>query len=336
MQRKAPPIVVLLAALLSACGDSNPSAPVAGPPANLLIQTGGATQTGTFGQPTPVAPSVLVTDASNRPVPGASVTFAIVSGGGSLSSSTVASGPTGVASVTWTLGNTFGPNVLRASTGSLTAVTFNATAIAPDAGILAFNQADPAADTLAYSGPTQPKAIDLVSTRGDFKRDSLILTLTFAEPVSPASVSASNSVYGFVELDIDDNAATGEAPASNAFGATANLGIEYILDLFAGTTTSIGLASQTGFIPVPASYAGNTITARIAMSHLGNDDGNFSVVSVFGTSDRPTDFAPNTGGIAVRRSLSAGAALVTAPLARSSRLSPAPKSWGASVFFPAP
>ena len=36
---------------------------------------------------------------------------------------------------------------------------------------------------------------------------------------------------------------------------------------------------------------------------LGNDDGNFSLVGVIGTIDRPTDVFPNSGLITVRRGI---------------------------------
>lgn len=295
----------LIAAIVSACGGdsgpSGPSGPKVGPPAHLLIQSGGI-QVGILGQPASESPTVLVTDASNLPVPGVAVTFSIVSGGGSLSGTTQTTGPTGTASVVWTLGNAFGLNVLQAALGAFPPVSFSANAMAPDAGILAFNQADPAGDTADFSG-VKPKAHDLLSMRGDFKRDSLILTLTFAAPVSPASANVGSSLAGFIEIDIDDQVSTGIPPASNSFGASGNLGIDYQILLFQSDPTTVPLLSAAGGTVVPASFSGNTMTIRIPMSQLGNDDGSFDMVGVVGTLDRPTDVVPNTGGISVRRSI---------------------------------
>jgi len=287
---------------LSACKDS--TEPGLGPPAKLLIQAGGGLpQTGVIGQAVPTAPTVLVTDASNRPVPGVAVTFAITSGGGSLSSTTQTTSSIGVGSVVWTLGNTFGLKTLTATVAGLPPVTFNAMAIAPDAGVLAFNLVDPAGDTLAPPATTLPPAIDLLSLRGDFKRDSLILTATFSGPVTFGSV-APNAIAGFIEFDIDDNASTGVPSLSNTFGASAAIGAEYLLSFAGSTGTTFTLASQSSSSPVQASFSGSTVVVRVPMSLLGNDDGNFTIAGVIGTIDRPTDIFPNSGQTTVRRGIS--------------------------------
>lgn len=261
-----------------------------GPMSKLFIEAGGgAPQTGVIGQAVPTAPTVLVTDARNHPVRGVPVTFAITGGRGSLSSTTQKTNSIGIASVVWTLGNTFGINTVTATIAGLPPVTFSATAIAPDAGVLAFNLADPAGDTLAEAstlppGTVIPPAIDLLSLHGDFKRDSLILTATFSGPVS-ARVSAPNFVTGFMMFDIDDNASTGR---------------EYLLHID-GFDTRINRSTSNS--PVQATYSGNTIVLRIPMSMLGNDDGNFSFAGVIGTIDRATDIFPNTGEATVRRGI---------------------------------
>ncbi len=107
--------------------------------AALLVKTAGDTQSATAGSPVAVDPQVRVTDASNNPVAGASVTFAVATGGGS-GGAVVATDPTGLASVGWTLGPSAGPNTLTASavlTGGTTTVTFTATGTAGTAGRLA-------------------------------------------------------------------------------------------------------------------------------------------------------------------------------------------------------
>jgi len=175
-------------------------------------------------------------------------------------------------------------------------------AIAPDAGVLAFNLVDPAGDTLAPPTTTLPAAIDLLSLRGDFKRDSLILTATFSGSVT-FGFAAPNAVTGFIEFDIDDNASTGVPSLSNAFGASAAIGGEYLLSFLGSTGTTFTLASQSSSSPVAASFSGSTVVVRVPMSLLGNDDGNFTIAGVIGTIDRPTDIFPNSGQVTVRRGI---------------------------------
>jgi hypothetical protein len=314
----------LVALALAACTDSN--GPSLGPPAKLLIQAGGAPQTAVFGQAVPIAPRVLVTDASNHPVPGVAVTFAITSGGGSLTSTTQTTNSTGLVSVVWTLGNTFGTNTLTATVAGLPPITFSATAILSDAVVLAFNLVDPAGDTLntfAETTPTPP-AIDLLSLRGDFKRDSLILTATFSE--------APNFLSGYVEFDIDDNASTGDPypPLSNSYGASATIGREYVLSFWGPDVVILDLSLHGS--PVHASYSGSTVVVRIPMSLLGNDDGNFSFVGVIGTMDRATDVFPNTGEMIVRRGIGASPTMnVVSGRPRGPAAAHNPVRWGSLV-----
>jgi hypothetical protein len=99
---------------------------VAGPPAGATIFAGN-NQTGAAGAAVPTRPSVRVVDAFGNPVAGATVTFTVTTGGGSVTAATVSTGPDGVATVgSWTLGATPGANTLT--------VTFPGTAI----GALAF------------------------------------------------------------------------------------------------------------------------------------------------------------------------------------------------------
>jgi len=174
----------------------------------------------------------------------------------------------------------------------------------PKADALVFTHADPVGDTTIIPvSQGMPRAIDLLSLRGDLKRDSLILTLTFAEPVLHASANAANSLAGFIEIDIDDNRATGNTPASNFFGGSANLGINYVVAISGDNPSRVDLLSarDSSSSPVLSTFLGNVVTIRVPMAKLGRDDGNFSVVGVIGTLDRPTDVFPNTGAITARR-----------------------------------
>lgn len=100
-------------------------------PASQLRVSSGNNQTGTVGAA--VAPIVVfVSDAVNNPKQGVPVTFAVASGGGSLSTTTVVSGADGLASVTWTLGTTAGAQAVVATSPGLPAANFTATAEADD------------------------------------------------------------------------------------------------------------------------------------------------------------------------------------------------------------
>jgi hypothetical protein len=182
--------------------------------------------------------------------------------------------------------------LLTASCGDSTGPTFETH----------FDLTDPAGDTLG-AGTSGIPAHDVVSFRGDFSGDSLIVTLTFVAPVAPGTSTASNAMGGFIELDIDDNAATGDSPISNFFGASANLGVDYVLDLFVATPTSAEVfptANVQSTVMVPASFNGTIVEVRIPMSALGNDDGRFALVGTIGIFERATDIFPNSGQTTAR------------------------------------
>ena len=76
----------------------------------------GDSQTGLVGFAVNVAPSVLVTDAGGAPLAGITVTFAVASGGGSVTNAVQITDATGVARVTkWTLGDVTAANALSAT-----------------------------------------------------------------------------------------------------------------------------------------------------------------------------------------------------------------------------
>lgn len=106
--------------------------------ASTIAASSPATQDGTVSTAVAVKPAVLVTDGT-RPVPGIVVTFAVTSGGGTVTSATASTDSVGVAVVgSWTLGPTAGSNTLSATAGGTGAagtvtgnpVTFTATASA--------------------------------------------------------------------------------------------------------------------------------------------------------------------------------------------------------------
>jgi hypothetical protein len=101
---------------------------LAGPASQLTGQ--GNNQIGppgtTLGQPI----TVFVADQYGNPVKDAQVNFA--PSAGSANPTAAVSGVSGFASTSWTLGSNSGGQTLTATVGSLTPLTFNATATAPD------------------------------------------------------------------------------------------------------------------------------------------------------------------------------------------------------------
>lgn len=100
-------------------------------PAVATILTSATTVTlrATAGSPV-LPPSVLVRDQRHAVMPGVAVTFAIASGGGTVTGGSVTTNALGIATVgSWILGETPGLNTLTASVTGLSPVTFAATGV---------------------------------------------------------------------------------------------------------------------------------------------------------------------------------------------------------------
>ena len=105
------------------------------------------------------APSVRIVDASGNPVSGLTVTFAVATGGGSITGNTDVTGPDGVAEVgSWTLGSTPGANTLTATCAGIASpqqLTFTATGTSGPAVMIALNAGN---NQSALAGSTVPIA----------------------------------------------------------------------------------------------------------------------------------------------------------------------------------
>lgn len=106
----------------------NSGTQAAGPPA-ALVKTGGDAQAGYFDTALPRPYSVTVLDANNNDVPGVSVNWAIVTGGGTLSPNPSTTDARGLATTTHTLDSAT-VYVVTATVSGLPSVTFSATATA--------------------------------------------------------------------------------------------------------------------------------------------------------------------------------------------------------------
>ncbi len=119
---------------LIACGGSEPAGPItpgAITPA-AISAVSSPSLTGTAGMAVPTSPAVKVTANSGAAIAGVTVTFAVRSGGGSLTGNTVSTDAGGIATVgSWTLGTVAGQNTMTATVAGLTPVTFTATGTPP-------------------------------------------------------------------------------------------------------------------------------------------------------------------------------------------------------------
>lgn len=142
-----PPLLLLWA---GGCSDST-----APPTAASLHAASPVAQEAPAGAAVAQPPSVLVRDQNGSPLPGAAVSFVVASGGGAISPGSVTTNSSGVATLTsWTLGDTPGINVVRASAAGTT-ITFSASGIQVPTflSIVTFPQQQVVAGTTLHGQP---------------------------------------------------------------------------------------------------------------------------------------------------------------------------------------
>ena len=136
-------------------------------PATRLVVSAGDSQTTARVTAVPIAPAVLVKDQYDNPVPGASVTFSVLDGGGSVTGTPAVSAASGIATVgSWTLGSALGANHLVAAASGANTITFTATATLGGGARMAVhagnNQTTPAGTAVAV-----PPAVRITDASGN-------------------------------------------------------------------------------------------------------------------------------------------------------------------------
>src|SRR6266699_715080 len=139
---------------------------LAGPATHMVLSAGDSQTTARITH-VPIAPAVLVKDQYDNPVSGASVTFTVLDGGGSVTGTPAVSAASGIATVgSWTLGSALGANHLVASASGANTITFTATATLGAGARMAVhagnNQTTPAGTAVAV-----PPAVRITDASGN-------------------------------------------------------------------------------------------------------------------------------------------------------------------------
>jgi hypothetical protein len=157
-----------------------------------VAKQAGDNQTAEPGQPVAVPPAIRVTTSAGAAVSGVAVTFAVASGGGSVTGASQTTGTDGVATVgSWTVGDALGANTLTASI-TATGVTGNPATFAATSQLGPFNPTGnvsltgtrrfttvtiPAGVTVTMTGDLTLNATGAVTVTGNIVGDCKALTI---------------------------------------------------------------------------------------------------------------------------------------------------------------
>lgn len=155
---------------------------------------------------------------------------------------------------------------------------------------------DPTEDTLG-SGAMQ---LDIASINVTYSAIDVNFAIRFANPIAAPSSGALNGLFGYIDLDTDQNEDTGETSFAAAYGPSSDLalGDGFFIDLGSEAThrgyvdiIDASTTSTTGLAQI--SYLGEPVSLVAPLAVLGNDDGLLNYAAIVGTSEEVTDVAPN-------------------------------------------
>jgi hypothetical protein len=214
--------------------------------ATQLVLNAGNNQSRVSGQALTTAPSVVVRDAFGNPVAGVPVSFAVVSGGGTVSPATsVLTDAQGVASVSsWVLGSSAGVNTLSATAEGLTGspVIFTATGtVGPASQLVLITQ--PVLGQTGALFATQP-VVQIRDAQGN-------LVTTSTATVSVAIFSGTNGTL----LGLVDVSAVGGVVTFTDLRLEGTLGEPYVLRFTSGALSAASASSVTVAPPPPPAPA---------------------------------------------------------------------------------
>jgi len=138
------------------------------------------------------------------------------------------------------------------------------------------------------------------------------VTMDFTADVQSPVTGGANVVEGVVDIDIDQNPATGVETDVDFFrvdGNSTGMGMEYYVDLGAfsaynadSTVTVFAIDTLFNLVAtgtVRPTFSGKRLTFRLPRGLVGGDDMLINVAVVIGNTTEPTDLAPNDGHLQV-------------------------------------
>ncbi|MEO8636640.1 MAG: hypothetical protein ABI587_15290 [Gemmatimonadales bacterium] len=262
------------------------------PPGTQLVKISGDNQSASVLSPLPLPLVVEVRAADNLPVPGATVTFAVLSGGGTVDSATATTDAAGQATTGATLGATVGAQSFSATAAGTNTVTFSATGTSGGVRVWT-GTVDGNWNTAGnWSPATVPTAGDsVVVVAGtpndpDLTGNATLRALTLQGNSAALTVSGNLTVSGSVALPdtfsfIEFN--SGQFSA----GSVTLAGFQAFVDASTGGATISGATSLSGdqaFVEVGVGSAIGAVTITGNAAFFDHGGGTQGAITASGAS----------------------------------------------------
>ena len=233
---------------------------VSGAPAQVNVSAGNG-QTAVAGDAVTTAPAALVLDQFGNPVAGLTVSFSVVSGGGSVTGPSPQSGANGVATLgSWTLGATAGANALRAVVAGVPdTALFGATGIAGAPATVAVSAGNGQTGTVNQNVPVAPAVFVTDANANPVPSASVTFGPQAGSVTGGAATTGSNGIATVGSWQLGTTAGSQQLTATVAgagisgnpvgFSATATPDAADALALVSGNGQSAAAGTPVGLAP---------------------------------------------------------------------------------------
>jgi Bacterial Ig-like domain (group 2) len=249
-----------------------------------------------------VAPiTVTVVNKAGEPLDTTLVTFAVVSGGGTLSTPSVRTNASGQASTTWTLGSTVGLQTLTATTGTLSPITMRAVASAGTVAAVTKLVGDAQTATVGTNVAIAP-SVKVVDKFGNPLAGQLV---TF-------SVGSGNGSVTGAAVNSDNSGTATVGSWRLGAGAGANT-LVATTGTFTATFTATGAFGAASIVKVTPTSSGELFVGKTVQITAQVTDASSNVIPnapVTFTSSNAAVATVSTGGLVT--ATGAGTASITA------------------------
>ena len=292
-------LVLLSAAALTACGGGSDGT---GPAPATIVASAGNNQVGAAGTALAESLGVTVKDVNGAPLAGVNVTFS--PSGGTVSPTTRATNPDGVAKTRFTLGSNAGTQTVNATTGSLTPVSFTAVSQINGAVNIANSTTGVLTDTV---DAIKAESLTVLVTNQTATPVPGVMVTWGSSGGAVSATSVATNAAGLSKVRYTYGTAAGNQTATATVTGLVGSPVTITLTATAGTAVSLAkTAGDNGTAP-PSTQVTYTVQSRD--SH-GNPKGGVTVdweASTGGGSITPAqNITAANGNASAQRTLGAG------------------------------
>jgi hypothetical protein len=213
-----------------------------------IVRISGNAQSATVGKALAQPLVVQVNDVTSHAIAGATVTFAVTGGGGSVGTPSATAGANGQAQTTWTLGPAAGAQGVSASvTGVALPLAFSATANPGSAKSVAKQAGDGQSTTTGATVTTAPAVV----VRDTFNNPVPGVAVTFSVPAGSGSITGANQATNASGVAAVGSWTLGNVGTDTLTATVTGSGIAGNPVTFTASSMAIGTPTQV-FV-----YAGN-------------------------------------------------------------------------------